>query len=333
MEPAARVLVAPDSFKGTFSAVAVAEAIARGCLRVGAVPDLCPLADGGEGTADVLRAVAGGSQVNVASEDALGRPVEAEFTILADGARAVVEVAAASGLGRLGPGELDPWAASTYGTGILIAAALERGVGRVLVAAGGSATVDGGRGAIAALRERGFESPSITVLCDVSTGWEHCARVFGPQKGADPALVAALAERLDEFAMTLPRDPRGVAGSGAAGGLAGGLWGAFGADLVGGADFILDAVGIADRLAVARCAISGEGRIDAQSSMGKVIGELGRRAERSGVPLHAIVGRDGREPGLDDGLASVIEAGAIPDIEEAGSVIAAALTANGDRLY
>lgn len=335
MEPAPRVLVAPDSFKGTLPAAAVAAAIGRGCERAGAVPDLCPLADGGEGTGDVLLAVHGGSRLAVASEDPLGRPIEAEFAILGDGELAAVEVAAASGLRRLGADELDPWAASTRGTGILIAAALDRGVRRVLLAAGGSATVDGGRGAIEALRERGFEDvPCLTVLCDVVTPWERCAAVFGPQKGADPGMVAALARRLDELAGTLPRDPRGVSRGGAAGGLAGGLWAAFGAELVAGGDYVLDAVGIDGRLAGARCAISGEGRLDAQSSMGKVIGALSHRAERAGVPLHAIVGCDGREPGAaPGGLSSVTEAGTLARIEEASRVIATALTADVDRVF
>lgn len=334
MEPAPRVLVAPDSFKGTLPAAAVAAAIGRGCERAGAVPDLCPLADGGEGTVDVLLAVRGGSRVAVASEDPLGRPIDGELAILGDGELAAVEVASASGLRLLGDDELDPWAASTRGTGNLIAAALDRGARRVLVAAGGSATVDGGRGAIEALRERGFgQAPSLTVLCDVATPWESCAAVFGPQKGADQGLVAALGRRLDELAGTLPRDPRGVPRSGAAGGLAGGLWAAFGAELVAGGDYVLDAAGVTGRLAGASCAISGEGRLDAQSAMGKVIGELSRRAGRAGVPLHAIVGCDGREPGAGaGGLSSVTEAGTLPAIEEVGHAIAAALTADVDRV-
>lgn len=336
MEPAVRVLVAPDSFKGTFVATTVAEAIGRGCLRAGAVPDLCPLADGGEGTADVLLGVHGGDRIGLISEDPLGRPVEAELALLGNGELAAVEVAAASGLQRLGAGELDPWAASTRGTGILIAAALYRGVRRLLVAAGGSATVDGGRGAIEVLRERGFERiPNLTVLCDVATPWEDCAAVFGPQKGADPALVAALGRRLDGLAETLPRDPRGVPRSGAAGGLAGGLWAAFGAELVAGSDYVLDAVDVYSRLAGAGCAITGEGRLDAQSSMGKLVGELARRAEAAAVPLHAIVGSDAREPGTGpEGLASVTEAGTLAGIEQAGGATAAlALTAAADRIY
>jgi glycerate kinase len=323
MEPPARVLVAPDSFKGTFAATAVAAAIGRGCERAGAVPDLCPLADGGEGTLDVLLAVHGGSRVAVAAEDPLGRPVEGEFAVLGDGGLAAVEVASASGLRLLDTGELDPWAASTRGTGMLIAAALDTGARRVLVAAGGSATVDGGRGAVEALRERVLaDGIDLTVLCDVATPWEDCAAVFGPQKGADPELVLALGRRLEELARTLPQDPRGVPNGGAAGGLAGGLWAAFGAELAAGADYVFDAVGIETRLAGARCAISGEGRLDRQSSMGKVIGELGRRAERAGVPLHAVVGRDGREPSFTlAGLCSVIEAETLSEIEEAGHAI------------
>ncbi|MEA2445609.1 MAG: glycerate 2-kinase, partial [Thermoleophilales bacterium] len=188
-----RLLVAPDSFKGTFSAVEVAAAIGRGAARAGAVVDLCPVADGGEGTMAVL----GGRAVSVRVHDPLGRSVEAAYSVLDDG-RAVVEMAAASGLGLVAEHERDPWAASTFGTGELIRAAVETGAFEVLVAVGGSATVDGGRGALEALAD--VVVPPIAVLCDVETPWERSAEVFGPQKGADPEMVRRLASRLASYA-------------------------------------------------------------------------------------------------------------------------------------
>ena len=153
-----RVLVCPDSFKGTFSAVEVAAALGAGIEEAGGVADLCPAADGGEGTAETVRAAIGGEVRTAAAHDPLGRPIEARFALVEDGATAVIDTAAASGLPLVAPAERDAEAASTYGTGELIAAAVEAGARRVLLAAGGSATTDGGTGAIEALRERGFEA-------------------------------------------------------------------------------------------------------------------------------------------------------------------------------
>ncbi len=147
-----RFLVAPDSFKGTFTASEVAAAIGAGLEAAGAVADICPVADGGEGTAEVLRATLGGSVRRAFARDPLGRPLEAEFVLLGDGLTAVVDTAAASGLPLVAPAERDAEAAGTAGTGDLIAAAIDAGARTVLLAAGGSATTDGGRGAIEALR-------------------------------------------------------------------------------------------------------------------------------------------------------------------------------------
>jgi hypothetical protein len=213
-----RFLVAPDSFKGTFSAPEVADAIAAGLREAGAEADLCPVADGGEGTAQALRAALGGETRRAPTHDPLGRPLEAEYVLLADGATAALDTAAASGLPLVAPAERDAEAASTRGSGELIAAAIEAGASRVIIAAGGSATTDGGRGAIEALRERGGSAgATIEVLCDVTTPFEDAARVFAPQKGADEAAVARLTQRLDDYAAELPRDPRGVPMSGCAG--------------------------------------------------------------------------------------------------------------------
>jgi glycerate kinase len=315
----ASVLVAPDSFKGTFSAVEVAEAIGRGLRAAGLEADLCPVADGGEGTMETLLASIGGEVVEVDDVlDPLRRPRRAPFALIEDGARAIVEMAAASGLGLVAEDERNAWAATTYGTGQLIHAAAETGAAEIMVAVGGSATTDGGRGALEALEERGGVGEArVVVLCDVTTPWERCAEIYGPQKGADPEMVRRLAERLDAYAAELPRDPRGVAMTGAAGGLSGGLWAALDAALEPGAPYVLDAVRFDERLRGAVGVIAGEGRIDEQSVMGKIVGEIGERALAAGVPLFAIVGRDSVPPEAAERIAlrAVREATTLAEIE------------------
>ena len=317
------VFVAPDAFKGTFSAAQVAAAIGRG-LEAGGVPvDLCPVADGGEGTLAVLVGALGGETRGTLAHDPLGRPRPAGFALLEDGGTALVEVAEASGLQLVGPPTpATAWAATTRGTGELIAAAVAEGAAVVLVAAGGSATTDGGAGAITAIEAAGgLRGAQLVVLCDVTVPWEACARTFAPQKGADPATAARLEARLDALADRLPRDPRGVPGTGAAGGLAGGLWAACGAVLEPGAPWVLDALDAGARLAAARAVVVGEGRLDAQSAQGKVGGELLRRARAAGVPCHAIVGSVSDDLALD-GLASVTVAGDLAALAAAGRALA-----------
>src|SRR3954467_8866236 len=216
------VLVAPDSFKGTFRAAQVAGAIGRGLERAGLMPpDLLPLADGGDGTLDALLVNLGGETVSARVRDPLGRDMEAGYALVEDGGTALIEVAAASGLSLVAQEERDAWAASTYGTGQLIVDAVDRGARVILVAVGGSATTDGGAGALEAIEAAGApRAARIVVLSDVQTPWERCAEVYGPQKGADPAMVRRLADRLDELADRLPEDPRGVPMTGAAGGRA-----------------------------------------------------------------------------------------------------------------
>ena len=283
-------LVAPDSFKGTFTSPEVAGAIARGLAGTGARAEVCPLADGGEGTMEVLLAALGGQSAAAAAHDPLGRGIEARFGRLADG-RAIVESAQASGLGLVEPRERDAEAASTFGTGELIAAAVAAGAQRVVVAAGGSAATDGGAGAVEAIEAAGgLHGARLEVLCDVRTPFDQAARVFGPQKGADADAVRRLEERLDRYADGLPRDPRGIEMTGCAGGLAGGLWAAFGAELRSGAAAVMDAIGFDRRLAAADAVVSGEGRLDEQSLEGKLVGEVADRCRAAGVPLHLIVG-------------------------------------------
>jgi glycerate 2-kinase len=317
------VLVAPDSFKGTMDAVEVAGAIARGLRSAGREAVELPVADGGEGTMDVLLTVLGGERRTESVQDPLGRGIEAAWALLDDG-RAVVEMAQASGLRLVEEGERDAWAASTYGTGELIAAAAEAGAEKVIVSVGGSATTDGGAGAVEALDDAGM-SPAMEVLCDVRTPWERAPSVYGPQKGADPRTVKRLEQRLDALAERAPRDPRGEAMTGAAGGLSGGLWAFRRARLVAGAPYVLDAIGFDDRIREAAFVITGEGGLDDQTLQGKIVGEVATRCRQSGVTCHAVVGKNNLEPFkariLD--LASVQEAGNPAELEAAGERLAA----------
>jgi glycerate kinase len=315
------VLVAPDSFKGTFSAREVAAAIARGLRDGGREAVELPIADGGEGTMDAL----GGELRAATVSDPLGRPVEARFALAGDGRIGIVEMAEASGLRLVAESERDAFAASTRGTGELIAAAVAAGARSVVVAVGGSATTDGGAGALEALDEAGVaEGVPITVVCDVRTAWEDAPRVFGPQKGASPAEVERLERRLDDLAARAPRDPRGVPLTGCAGGLSGGLWAWRGAKLVPGAAYVLDAVGFDDAMRSARFVVTGEGRLDAQTLEGKACAEVATRARQGGVACHAVVGRDEldgfRARVLDFGR--VIEATTLEELEAAGRELA-----------
>jgi glycerate kinase len=319
-----RFLVAPDSFKGTFGAGAVAEAIATGIEDGGGEADRCPVADGGEGTMDVLLAALGGERRTASAHDPLRRPIEASFGLLGDGATAIVETALASGLPLVAPAERDAERADTFGTGELIAAAVAAGARTVLLAVGGSAATDGGAGAIEALRGAGvLGAAEIEVLCDVTAPYEDAAPVFAPQKGADPAAVERLAARLDALAGELPRDPRGVPMTGCAGGLSGGLW-AHGATLRLGAPFVLDAIGFERRLARAGAVVSGEGRFDSQSLEGKIVGEIAAGCTRAGKPLHLVVGGDGLGGERPAAIASVAEAGTLEEMRQVGLELARA---------
>jgi glycerate kinase len=323
------VLIAPDSFKGTFSARAVAAALQRGLAGAGQPAQECPVADGGEGTLDALADSLELAGVRVGVTDPLGREIVAGFGLAPTGV-AVVEMAAASGLGLVSDPERDAVAASSYGTGELIAAALEAGAGTVYVAVGGSATTDGGAGAIRAITERGgLGRAKLVVLCDVRTPFELAPATFAPQKGASPDQVRTLERRLDRLAAKLPRDPRGVPMTGAAGGLAGGLWAQFGAELVGGASFVLSALDYDNRMRAARAVVTGEGRLDHQSLVGKLVSEVATRARQAGVPCHAVVGSNQLE--LFDmrilDLQLVLEASTLAELEQAGAELGAAIRA------
>jgi glycerate kinase len=317
------IVVAPDSFKGTFSAREVAAVIARGLRTEGLEAVELPVGDGGEGTMDALLAVLGGDLRRATVSDPLGRPVEATYAVLRDGTTAIVETAQASGLWRVAEHERDPWAASTHGTGELIAAAAKAGADRVIVTVGGSATMDGGLGAVEALDEAGVDV-ALDVLSDVRSAWEDAPRLYGPQKGADAEMVMRLERRLDELAASAPRDPRGVPGTGSAGALSGGLWAFRGARLFPGAAYVLDALGFDERLRTARFVVTGEGRLDAQTLEGKAVAEVAARCRGAGVACHAVVGENalGQEEVDELGLASVSEATTLAELEQAGRRLA-----------
>lgn len=213
----------------------------------------------------------------------------------------IVELSQASGITTPHHGLRDPVAADTYGTGILISAAVSAGAREVLVAAGGSATTDGGAGAIAAINNAGGLSEArVTVLCDVTTTFIDAARVFGPQKGADAETVERLTARLEEQAGTFLKDPTNILRSGAAGGFSGAMWAHFDAELVSGADRVLELVGFNTALRDADAVVTGEGRLDSQTGQGKVIESVlcRTRTQDSPVPVVAMVGTV--DPGLGD---------------------------------
>jgi glycerate kinase len=300
-------VVCPDKFRGSLSAAEAAAALATGVVR-GGIEDVrtLPLADGGEGTLDALVAAVGGSRRTARVTGPLGDPVDAEYAVLRDGT-AVVEMARASGH-ALVRGRSDPLRASTRGTGELIAAAARAGCRRIVVGVGGSATTDGGLAAVEAL---GWKLPAVDVLvaCDVTTAFLDAARVYGPQKGASSAQVALLTRRLGTIAQTyLERtrvDVTQLEHAGAAGGLAGGL-AAIGARLEPGFDVIADVVGLDDLLSGATLVVTGEGKLDATSLEGKVVGGVLDRAAEHEVPHRAVVCGDA----TDDARVTVEDDGA-----------------------
>ncbi|HEX5583686.1 glycerate kinase [Gaiella sp.] len=282
------VLCCPDKFRGSLTADEAARALGAGVGRTGRTARRLPLADGGEGTLAVLCPRA--DELRTARVTGpLGDPVDAHWGMR--DRTAVVEMAQASGF-VLVEGPNDPVRATTRGTGELIRIALETEPERVIVAVGGSATVDGGLGALEAL-DFDLRGVDVVIACDVDTRFSDAARVFGPQKGADAEAVAELERRLERLAARY-RLERGVdvaalPGSGSAGGLAGGL-AAIGARLVPGASLVADVVGLRAELASASLVLTGEGRFDATSLAGKVVGHVLREADGLGVPAAVIAG-------------------------------------------
>jgi glycerate kinase len=286
---APRVVAAPDKFRGTASAAEVAGAVARAASDAGWRCDRMPLADGGEGTLAAL----GGANRETVVTGPLGDPVTAAWRF--DGSTAVIEMAEAAGLLLVGgPSGNDPIAAATTGVGELVMAAVESGAKRIIVGVGGSATTDGGLGALRALHPPRLHGVQLLVACDVRTTFVDAADVFAPQKGASPPQVELLHRRLERL-VELYRDEHGVdvaelEGSGAAGGLAGGL-AAAGATLVSGFELIAEEVGFFDTLEEADLVVTGEGFVDHESFEGKVVGGVVDAATADGVPSFVVAGR------------------------------------------
>ena len=334
-----KILISSAFFKGSLSATHAATAIERGLRRSGLDAELVslPIADGGDGTLDAFLA-GGGKRVTISVRDPLNRPIQADFGMLGDGT-AVIEMALASGVALLHPRELDPLRASTYGTGELMRAALERGARRMIVGMGGSATVDGGTGCLSALGVRFLDAKGRIVLpgggnlrriqsidvtgldprwrdvdviiaSDVDNptlGERGAAVVFAPQKGASPDEVRLLENNLTHFFTVVSEqlgiDVRATPGGGAAGAFAAGLMAFLGGRIESGIDLILAVRGFEDQLADADLVITSEGRIDTQTIGGKGPIGVARRARERGVPTVAIVG------GLDADDALLHDAG------------------------
>ncbi len=334
-----KVVVAPDSFKESLSAVEAAEAIAEGvrAARPDADIDLCPMADGGEGTVEAMVAATGGEFHQVEVFGPLGELRQARFGILGDGRTAAIEMAAAAGLALVPRERRNPLLTTTFGVGCLIRAALDAGAGEILVGIGGSATVDGGTGCAQALgvvfvntdgraapcglaggglatigridlsgREPRIADCEIRVACDVDnplTGPNGAAAVYGPQKGATPEMVKALDSGLANLAAVIRRDlgldVEHLPGGGAAGGLGAGLVAFLGAELQRGLKVVAEAVNLPRRLRGADVVITGEGKLDAQSAAGKTAVGVARIARAAGVPVICLPGQADQDAPAD----------------------------------
>ncbi len=315
-----RILFAPDSFKGSLTSVEVARALATGWGRARPMDELAfaPLADGGEGTLTAVEFAGGWQRQTCRVSDPIGRPVDAAWLLSADGSRAFVELAEASGLSRLAPDERDPLGASTAGTGEVLRAVLDAGVERITLGIGGSATNDGGVGILRALGavidddavsldglDPRLGTVELRVACDVTNpllGPTGAAATYGPQKGATPDDVAELDARLGRYADLMiaatGRDERLTPGAGAAGGTAFGLLSAAGSfrsvELVPGVDLVAEETDLESKLAGAHVVVTGEGRVDAQTAFGKTALGVAERARARGLPCIAVGG--GVEP-------------------------------------
>ena len=338
-----KVVIAPQSFKGSISALDAARAIEEGILRV--VPEaetvLVPVADGGDGTLETLVEATSGDIRSTTVTGPIGRPVRAQWGALGDGRTAVIEMARTSGLALLSLSERDPLRATTYGLGEVVREALDAGFRSFIVGIGGSATNDGGAGMAQALGVRlldeagndlppggaalaglsridmsGLDERAVaarfSVACDVSnplTGPEGASAVYGPQKGATPAQVEQLDAALANFARVVERDIGAsidtIPGSGAAGGLGAGMMAFLGGSLRAGVDIVLDHVGLDEKLAGADLVITGEGQIDFQTVYNKAPIGVARRAKLRGIPVLAVCGSLGR--GFEDVHAEGID--------------------------
>lgn len=331
-----RIVLAPDSFKGSADAVTLCSAMERGVRAVLPNAEIIklPMADGGEGTMATVVHATDGRFVQAAAVDPLGRPIEARYGVLGDGETAVIELAEASGLTLLQPSERNPRITSTYGTGMLIKAALDAGLRSFLICLGGSATNDGGAGMLQALgmrligpggrelepggealgrlaamdgshfdeRLRGCRFVVASDVTNPLVGPEGASAVFGPQKGADEAAVRELDLALDRYAdaiqMYKGRDFRMQPGAGAAGGAGAALLAFFGAELRSGARLVMEAIRFTEHLRGASWIVTGEGRLDDQTASGKVIQAVCEAAGEAGVPVIALCGSVADDPSL-----------------------------------
>ena len=322
-----KIVIAPDSYKESLSAMEVANAIEAGFREIYPTAEYVkmPVADGGEGTVDAMVAATGGHKISVSVTGPTGKPVTAELGLIHQHT-AVIEMAAASGLERISAAERNPLITTTYGTGEMIRAALDLGVKQFIIGIGGSATNDGGAGMLQALGYRlldqhGRDIPrggaglsdlatidissadprlqdcQFKVACDVTnplTGPMGAAKVFGPQKGADAAMVALLDENLKHYARIVAQelgiDVEFALGAGAAGGMGAALLAFMKAELHSGIDIVLAALGLESIIADADLVITGDGRLDSQTINGKVPVGVARLAKRHGKPIIAIAG-------------------------------------------
>ncbi|MFQ3549025.1 MAG: glycerate kinase [Armatimonadota bacterium] len=325
-----KVVICPDSFKGSLSSAEVCDAIEKGLKNASNKITLeilkIPLADGGEGTVDALISATNGKIVKVKVRDPLMREIEAFYGILGDGKTAVIEMASASGLPLLKENERNPLITTTYGTGELIKSAIKSGVDNIIIGIGGSATNDGGSGAMRALGaefldnkgntiEQGGEALQelsnidmsqflfpvnkikVEVACDVTNplcGEKGASAVYGHQKGATPEMVQILDKALYNYAeiikKDLKKDVANLPGAGAAGGLGAGLAAFLNAELRSGIDIVLDALDFDNQIQDANVIITGEGKIDEQTAYGKTIGGMLKRVKEKNIPVIAIAG-------------------------------------------
>ncbi|WP_040206746.1 glycerate kinase [Neobacillus jeddahensis] len=323
-----KIVIAPDSFKESLTALEAAEAIEKGFKRI--LPDAeyvkVPMADGGEGTVQSLVDATGGKIITKTVTGPLGQPVDAFFGILGDKTTAVIEMAAASGIQLVPADKRNPLLTTTRGTGELILAALEHGVNHIIIGIGGSATNDGGVGMAKALGVKlldhnGLEigegggslqdlasinraeldprlaNTKIEVACDVDnplTGEKGASAIFGPQKGATPEMVAQLDKNLHHYATIIERDLgkkiNDVPGAGAAGGLGGGLMAFLSAELKRGIEIVIEATGLSGIVEDADLVITGEGKIDGQTIFGKTPIGVAKTAKKYGVPVVGLAG-------------------------------------------
>jgi glycerate kinase len=325
-----KIVIAPDSFKGSLSAVGVSAALAKGVLKVVPTAEIVqlPMADGGEGTVEALVSSTKGMIKQKTVCDPLGNSISAFYGILGDGQTAVIEMASASGLPLVPPNKRNPLHTTTFGTGELMLAAAEAGCREFIIGIGGSATTDCGAGMAQALGVKFFDQtgaqiknymtggwlgqvakidlsgipPAIrasrfTVACDVENpllGPNGCARVYGPQKGATPQIVEQLETNLTRFAtvleQTIGREVRNIPGAGAAGGLGAGLIAFSGAELQRGIEIVLAASHFTEKIKGAALILTGEGKIDFQTAFGKTLSGIARAAKKQAIPVIGVGG-------------------------------------------